>query len=42
MIKKIDTSTLSGLKKAELLQSRGWKVVSIGRYTNIVTLKKTT
>lgn len=38
--KRIDTSTLSGLKKAERLQARGWLVISIERFTNIVTLVK--
>jgi hypothetical protein len=39
-VRKIDTSTLAGLKKAERLQARGWKPVAITYITNIVTMQK--
>ena len=31
--KRIDTSTLAGLKKAEWYKARGWKIISTGFYT---------
>jgi hypothetical protein len=38
--KHVDTTTLEGLKQAERLQARGWRVVSINSITNVVTLTK--
>lgn len=38
--KKIDTSTLAGLKKAERAQAMGWYAVSINSITNIITFQK--
>ena len=28
--KRVDTSTVKGLKQAEQLQAKGWKVISVG------------
>ena len=36
--KKIDISTVAGLKKAERLQAKGWKAISVG--TRNVLLEK--
>jgi hypothetical protein len=37
--KRVDVSTLAGLKEAERLQARGWKSISGGLFT--VLLEKT-
>ena len=38
--KRVDTSTLKGLKQAERLKSRGWKIIQTGLFT-ILFEKKT-
>jgi hypothetical protein len=38
--KKIDGSSIEGIKKAERLQARGWRAVEINSVTNIITMVK--
>ncbi len=40
IIKIIDTSTLEGLKKAENLQKKGYKAISIGFGSNRIKMQK--
>lgn len=38
--KRVDTSTLKGLRRAERLHARGWKPISISSISDAVTLEK--
>jgi len=37
--KRVDVSTLDGLKKAERLQENGWKLISCGLFSDLFERK---